>query len=165
MLSKEPNRSAEAEAMLKQGIQHAETMRQQYPTSLQAVDDLAALHMRQATVYSHAGRIDEAIPVFRTAIGEIQSLCESVPWNTDYWNSAQWFHRDSVREVQKANRPQELDQFIKDTVRWLDAMRQRVSNHPLAEQKAIEAAAAYERVLRSMGRGQDADELKTHVST
>ena len=52
-----------------------------------------------------------------------------------------------------------------DSVRWKDSMRQRVSNHPLAEQKAEEAAAAYERVLRSMGRGQDADELKTHVST
>ena len=159
ILDESPDRTAEADAMLALGIRHAELMLRRTPDSVQAADVLAALHFRQALVCCRSGRTDEAIPIFHQAIGEIEAICESVPWNTDYWNSAQWFHRESIQKLHAAHRDDEIDASIKKTSAWLQRISPKVANDAIPRQKVLESKTAFMELLRSIGRDHQADKL------
>ena len=151
VLNRSPERAAEAEAMLKKGVSHALEMQRESPNSAQAADVLAALHVRQAILLCNRGHVDEASPVLNQAIAEIHSLCESVPWNADYWNSAQWFHQEAIDRLHAAQRDQDLEKLIAGTTTWLANMKTAVAHHAVAQQKLDQATAAYEKRLKLLG--------------
>ncbi len=159
ILGKAPDRAKEANALLAKGVKHAELMRSRDPESVQAIDALAALHFRQALAYCHSDRTDEAIPIFRNAVSEIEMLCESVPWNNDYWNTAQWFHLESLRKLQAAHRDQEIDAMIEQTAHWLRRMGPKVADSPLSQQRWTQTRTALATLLRTIGREHEADHL------
>jgi serine/threonine protein kinase len=159
ILSNSPNRTDDANTILAKGVQHAEEMRRQQPDAVQAVDVLASLHFRQALVCCRAGRIDDAIPIFHTAFQEVEYLCDSVPWNTDYWNTAQWFHEESIENLHKANRDDEIDALVEQTSAWLQKLRAKVANDARSRQKIEETQTALIKVLRKFGRDHQADEF------
>ena len=159
ILEDAPDRTAEADAMLALGVKHAEEMLRQTPDSVQASDVLTALHFRQALVCCRSGRMDEAAPIFLKATGEIEVLCESVPWNTDYWNSAQWFHEESIQKMHAAHRDDDIDASIKSTTAWLERLSPKVTEDAVSRKKFQEFQNAYGRLLRSIDRGHEADQL------
>jgi hypothetical protein len=117
------------------------------------------LHIRQAIVHFRADRIEEATSAMQRAIHEIHALCEAVPWNTDYWNSAQWFHQIAIRELSDAKRNKELDTYASQIANWLKKQSGRLSDDALAKQKLQQATVSFVKVLRSNGLNQQADEL------
>jgi serine/threonine protein kinase len=159
ILSSSPNRAEDAKAILAKGVQHAEEMRRQQPDSVQAVDVLASLHFRQALVCCREDRIDDAIPIFHTAIEEVEYLCESVPWNDDYWNTAQWFHEESIKNLHKANKNDEIDALTEQTNIWLRKLSAKVVNDSRSQQKVQETQTAFVKLLRSIHRDYEADEF------
>lgn len=163
ILKSSPNRASDAEAMLAKGVQHAEAMKRQVPESCQAADVLAALHFRQALLCCGAGKIDEALPIFQLAIGENQSLCDSVPWNTDYWNTAQWFQAEAIRNLHKANRKEDLATLVEQREAWLQKMAKKGSNDERVKRKVAEAHAEFAKLIRSSRLDADAEKLSTKV--
>jgi serine/threonine protein kinase len=162
LLSRSPDRAKNAETILAKGVEHASRMKRESPQSNQAADVLAALHIRQAMVQYHAGRIDEAIPMLQRAISEIHELCEAVPWNTDYWNSAQWFHQIAIQELNQAKRKDELNACIEKTTEWFGKVRAELSGDAMVARKLREATASFAKALRSVGLNEQADALLSY---
>ena len=157
ILSKSPERTNEAAAILAKGVKHAEVMRSRERDSVQAIDVLAALHFRQALAYCHSDQTDKAIPIFRDATSEIEGLCESVPWNNDYWNSAQWFHLESLRKLHAAKSDEAINALIKQTTDWLQRMQPKVAGSEFSQKRLEETRTAFANVLRSTGREREAE--------
>jgi hypothetical protein len=159
VLSRSPDRANDAASTLAKGGKHALVMQRKNPESNQAADILAALHVRQAIVHCRAGQIDQAIPVFQLAIREIHALCEAVPWNIDYWHSAQLFHQSAIRELSDAKRQKELDTCIAQITDWLKKLNTKFSDDARVTSKLREATASFAKDLRSVGLNEQADGL------
>lgn len=147
-----PGRSAEASATLEKGLHHALEMRQENPESTQAADVLAAIQFRQAIVACEGGRIGEAIPVFRNAIHEIETLCASFPWNADYWNTAEWFQHEAIKRLHQAGRESDVDLLVRETSAWLAKMASLNSSTDFPRERLKSAQASFAKLLRSLGR-------------
>jgi len=158
-----PDRAADAETVLAKGITHAQFMQQQNPKSTQAADVMASLHFRQALTRCRVGKIDDAIPVFHQSIQEIETLCESFPWNIDYWNTAQWFNQESIKRLQASNRKDEVDAVVRQTTDWLRNLSEKHVSDVVARRQLLHGRAQFARLLSSMGRDREAAEFSDGI--
>ncbi len=152
-------RQDEAREVLAQGVRHAERLCQEHPEYTAAVDVLAALHFRQALAQCRAGAMRDAVRTFRLAVGEIETLCESVPWNIDFWNSARWFHEESIRNLAQSGQTEDLNDMIAHVCEWLGQFHAKTTVEGPARKNAHEAALAFAKVLHSIDRDDEAEQL------
>ena len=150
--------------MLSIGEKHIKIVLLQNPDSSPGMDAQAFLHFNRALLNDNLGKTDDAIPAFRQAIQEIELLCESVPWNSDYWNSAQWFHRESLRRMQKANRVSEVDSLIETITAWLHKIDSKNFTDVEQQKGVAQTRQAFIALLRSIGREGEADRLASGLN-
>lgn len=155
---------AEADTVLSIGEKHIKIILLQNPDSTPGIDAQAFLHFNRALLNDNLGKTDDAIPAFRLAIQEIELLCESVPWNSDYWNSAQWFHRESVRRMQKANRDSEVDSLIETITAWLHKIDSKNFTDVEQQKGVAQTRQVFIALLRSIGREGEADRLASALN-
>jgi hypothetical protein len=153
------DRAADAEAVLKEGLRHVAVAFEQKPSSVQARDVAASLHFCLAQSYSRSGRIDEAAPLFQQAVEEIESLCASFPWNPDYWNTAHWFHGDTITTLLQAGRDEEAKAAARRMAEWVRTAAPRVPEQPQPQQFLKDCQQDVIRLLHATGQDREADEL------
>lgn len=151
ILSQDAARADEADRLLARGVEHAERMQRQDPNDSSALDVLASLHFRQGIAAADSGNIDQAIPRFHLAMTEIETLCESVPWNADYWNSSSWFREEAIQRFHQAGMEAEVTACVErslEVFRRIDAI---TKDDALAQERLTNAQTSLDSVLQSIG--------------
>lgn len=151
ILSQDTARTEEADRLLARAVAHAERMQRQDSDNSSALDVLASLHFRQGIAAAEAGNFNEAIPHFQLAMTEIETLCESVPWNTDYWNSSCWFREEAIQRLHHAGREAEVTACVERSLEIFRRINTTTSNDDLAQSKLADAQKSLDNVLRSIG--------------
>jgi tetratricopeptide (TPR) repeat protein len=118
---------AEAESVLTRGLKVTEGTLEDLPRSTRALDVGAALQVRLATLKCRQGRADEALPLYRNAVAGMESLCEGIPWSTDFWNSLRWFHQEIARNLPAAGEAAAAQHELQQFDAWLDKVSPQMS--------------------------------------
>ena len=109
------NGQAEAESILKKGLDHVAIMRKQDPSSAQARQVDAFLHFCLAQSTLALAGSTMRLAASSREYAEMESLCVEFPWNRRYWELARYFQRDTARVLQSANgrkpRPNRLSEW------------------------------------------------------
>jgi hypothetical protein len=155
---------ADAKVTVKQGLDHVAIMRKQDPNSVQAREVGAFLHFcfAQSTARSEPG--DDAIGLFRGAIGEMESLCVEFPWNEQYWELSRYFQRETVRVLQSAQRQDASAESIEGMADWLQKIGPKLPDSPVPQAELQHCRTELTAFLRSVGREDHAKALEQALS-
>ncbi|MGE3242783.1 MAG: hypothetical protein AB7G28_23895, partial [Pirellulales bacterium] len=125
-----PERIAEGEPLLQQGLKHASIILAANPKSGQAREVAAFLHCRLGQFYSRTGVADAVVDHCRQAVTAVDALCSEVPWNHSYWLNAIYIHDDVMRSLQTAGRANDSRSLVHSMHRWLEQVAPRVPDEP-----------------------------------
>jgi tetratricopeptide (TPR) repeat protein len=154
-------RAAEAEPILKKAYEHSSIMLKQSPKSAQARDVRAFLSFSLARCYCRTERADQAIEAFQQALNEIESLCAEFPWTQQHWDTNNYFQRDTVRELERAKQPDAAADALTKMVKWLKTIAPQLPADTVAQDELRRCRTDLVELLRSTGREQEAQELKS----
>jgi hypothetical protein len=156
---------ADAESVLKKGLGHVAIMRKQDPNSVQAREVGAFLHFCLAQSSARSERVDDAIGLFRRAIGEMESLCVEFPWNEQCWDLASYFQRETARVLQNAHRREAAGESIEGMVDWLQKIGPKVPDDPVPQAELQHCRTELIALLRSVGHEDHVKALEQELSS
>ena len=159
------NGQAEAESLLKKGLDHVAIMRKQDPSSAQARQVGAFLRFRLAQSIVPTGRVDDAIDLFRQGNAEMESLCVEFPWNRRYWEQARNFQQDTTRALQNAKRQEAAAESIERMVDWWQKIGSKLPDDPIPQAELQNCRTELIALLRSAGREERAKSLELASSS
>jgi len=163
LVSQSADRAVEAEAILQRGLRPVDAQLAEDPDAVQAIDAAAALRLRLALCYCRQNRVDEALPVFERAAGDMQSLCEAFPWNNNYWGNLTWFHEDMAVALRNSGRAEEEKAILRRYRDWLHSIASKIPDEPGPREKLRKAETELSRLLGVAGLERDADELSQSI--
>jgi tetratricopeptide (TPR) repeat protein len=156
--------SKDGEQVLNAGLHQVDEILRRSPDSTQAADLSAALHFRLALQFFHEDRVDDALPQLNVAITGIEQLCTNFPYNTDYWNSAEWFNFESVKRLHAANRAVESQRVALTYFKWLKEIAPQVAEKPESKAKLAESQAALVASFHILNMDREAEQAALIVS-
>lgn len=159
ILSDSPAQIAETERILRIGLRHVAVLLADKPSSAQAREVSAFLHYRLGRCYARTDRREEAVVLFRSTAGEINTLCADFPWNETYWTNACFFQRESVKQLQRAGRDDEARQLVRDSVAWFQDAAPLVPNEPGPQDGLRRCRDSLVKQLRRTQQPAEADAL------
>ena len=124
----------EADDVLKRGLAAVGPAIVGSPPPMRAADVRAGLNVRLAALRCRQDRADEAWPLFREAIAEIQRLCEGSPRNADYWNSMRWFYQEYAMRLADAKQQEAARGVPNQLQQWLDGFAPKANEPAQKEQ-------------------------------
>ena len=145
------NNQAEAESILKKGLDHVAIMRKQDPSSAQAREVAAFLDYCLAQSTARSGRIDDAIGLFGQGIAEMESLCVEFPWDRRYWELARYFQRETTRVLRSAQRQDTATESIEKMADWLQKVGPKLPADPVPQTELQHCRTELIALLRSVG--------------
>jgi eukaryotic-like serine/threonine-protein kinase len=148
--------SADAEHTLDDGLHQVAAILAQNPESTQGADVATALRFRKGLQLCKEDHIDEALPQLNGAIDGIENLCANFPYNTDYWNSLQWFYYESVTRLRNAGRLTEAQGLARRYLHWLIQIAPQAAEKPESKAKLSECQTELAELLRSLKLEQEA---------
>jgi tetratricopeptide (TPR) repeat protein len=154
------NGQAEAESILRKGLDHVAIMRKQDPSSAQARQVGAFLRFRLAQSITRTGRVDEATDLFRQGNAEMESLCVEFPWNRRYWEQARDFQQDTTRALQNAQRQEAAAESIERMVDWWQKIGPKLPDDPIPQAELQNCRTELIGLLRSVGHDDRAKSLE-----
>ncbi len=158
------NRVAEAEPILKKGLEHVAILRGQDHRSSPAREVAAFLHLCLARCYCRTGRVDDAIGLFQQGIAEMESLCVEFPWNRQYWDLVRYLPQETVKALQSAQRQDDAKKSMQQMVQWLDRIAPDLPNEPIPQAGLRQCRTELVALLRSNGLENDAKDLEEILS-
>lgn len=124
-------RSSEAEPILKTGLKHAAIMQQQDARSIQAREVAAFLKIVLAHSYCQSRGGEGSAELFRQGVGEMHTLCGEFPWNRQYWDLANYFHRETIHGLRDARRTHEAENALDQMVEWSKTVQPATPTDPV----------------------------------
>jgi tetratricopeptide (TPR) repeat protein len=152
-------RGAEAEAIIKQGLVHAEIALQQEPRSSQGRDAAAQLNFCLASCYCRSNRVEEAIPLFNEAAETMELLCADFPWTVDYWNTLQWFIGDMPSNLKDQGRLDAAQDILRGFSNWVKEVHATIPRDPGPRKFLRQARMRLAKELRAAELNQEADDI------
>ena len=157
-------RSKDGQHVLNAGLHQVDEILKRSPGSTQAADLGAALHFRLALQFFNEDRVDDALPQLNLAITGIEQLCANFPYNTDYWNSAEWFNFESVKRLHAADRAAESQRVALTYFKWLKEIAPQVADKPESKAKLAESQAALVASFHILRMDHEAEQAALIVS-
>jgi serine/threonine protein kinase len=164
ILLRSEKRTAEAERLLKNGLEHSAVMLRKAPDSPPARDVRAFLQFCLARCYLSAGRTGEAVELFQQANQGIEALAAEFPWNQQYWDSVNYFHRETARGLQDAGRADDVRAALRDMAEWLQAVGPELPSDAVAQAELRRCRRILVQLLREAGQPRLARELQRGTS-
>jgi tetratricopeptide (TPR) repeat protein len=155
---------ADAESILKKGLDQVAIMRKQDPSSTQAREVAAFLHFCLAQSSARNGSVDDAIGLFEQAIAEIESLCVECPWNEQYWELTRYFQRETARRLKGAQRSDAATESIERMVDWLRKTGPKLPHDPVPQAERQHCRTELAALLRAQGREDRGKALEAVLS-
>jgi hypothetical protein len=152
-------RAAEAQPILKKGLEHNAAMLRKTPDSPQARDVRAFLQFCLARCYSRTGRAGEAVELFQQANHGIEALCAEFPWNRQYWDSVNYFHRETARALHDAGRAEDARAALRDMAAWLQTVGPELPSDDVAQAELRRCRRNLVKLLREAGQPRLVGEL------
>jgi hypothetical protein len=149
-------RRGEGEAILKQGLAHVNVALNQKAHSSQARDVAASLNFCLALSYCRSGRVPEATRLFTKAAELIESLCTDFPWDSDYWNTLEWFMSDTAKSLKEHGELEAAQDALRGYVRWIKEARSTAVRDPGPRKFLQQAQTQLVKELRAADLGQEA---------
>jgi tetratricopeptide (TPR) repeat protein len=159
------NAQAEAESILKKGLDHVAIMRKQDPSSAQARQVGAFLRFRLAQSIARTGRVGDAIAHFQQGNAEMESLCVEFPWNRRYWEQARHFQQDTTRALQNAQRQEAAAESIERMADWWQKIGPKLPDDPIPQTELQNCRTELIALLRSVGHDDRAKSLELERSS
>jgi tetratricopeptide (TPR) repeat protein len=154
------NTQAEAESILKKGLEHVAIMRRQDLRSTQAREVGAFLRFCLAQCNARTGNTDVASNLFRESMDEIESLCVDFPWNRQHWELARYFQHEVARSLQSAQHLKDAAESIDRMVDWLQKVAPKLPDDPVPQGELKHCQTDLIGLLRSSGREDRAKALE-----
>ena len=127
----------QADDVLKRGLSAVGPAIVGSPPPMRAADVRAGLKVRLAALRCRQNRAEEAWPLFKEAIAEMQGLCEGSPRNADYWNSLRWFYQEYAMHFADANQQEAAQGAQQQLQQWLEGFALRAKEPALKEQVGL----------------------------
>jgi hypothetical protein len=156
---------AEAEAILKKGLDHVAVMRRSDPNSAQAREVGAFLTFCQGQCAGCSGNADDSINFFQRAIDEMQVLCTEFPWNRSYWQLVRYFQRETTRNLQTMQQQAAAVRSIESMAAWLKNIVARLPDDRVPQTEFERCRKTVIKLLRSIGQEREATAFEAGVSS
>jgi tRNA A-37 threonylcarbamoyl transferase component Bud32/tetratricopeptide (TPR) repeat protein len=160
-----PPRLPEAEPLLVTARNHARRALQLRPGATAPRDVMAAIHLSLATTRCRTGDVARAIPLYRQAVAEIESLCAAFPWTDAYWHSLIWFHQDLAENLRGVGRLEDAQDSLRELADWLAETQAALPAERRPRKIMYDTRLALVDLLRSVDLGDDADNLASSLTS
>jgi tetratricopeptide (TPR) repeat protein len=162
VLDSSPDRNAECESILKEALDHAQIALQQRPHSSPVRDVLASLRVGLARCYCKLNRVEDAIPLFKSAVEDIQSLCSESPWSSDFWDTQQWFVSSAAMNLKQYGHADTAENILRDSAFWMRQVSKSIPRDSASHQSFLRAQTNLVKELYAADLQKEAEDL-SHV--